>query len=308
MRKERIWRTMLTALAVLTLSACGASPDAGSGGDTRTVTIQELLDASRTADLLDRYGSVLVESAYAPGVDAVGAVTTVYMDADLCFEQSDEYHAVYADGGAYLFLDGFFGAVLAEDPPDLSGFDHVALDPGPTALETVTSVEEDGDTLVVRSRMAPEDLAALYEAAGADPIDGDYTTETYVLAADDLRLLSDASSLWHADGSGGEIGTVTVTYGAERPENAQILYEHLTAPDRRTVTVVLDPGTEEERALTATAQRGDQVFPYLPEGHYDLYLDPDCTEAYTGGADPQSDLTLYSPREADPWDLILDEP
>ena len=63
--------------------------------------------------------------------------------------------------------------------------------------------------------------------------------------------------------------------------------------DLRTVTVTLDPKTEEEQVYTVSVLKGDPVACTLPEG-YTLFSDEALTIPWVDNGDYASDLFLWA--------------
>ena len=271
----------------------GNAAEAGDGA----VTMRAIFDANRRETLVSSRGSIQVHTDYNPEVDATGLVLSTYADGELVYQETDSTHELFTAEGSYLYQDGYYGAPLTPEPLTLDNFDSLTMDEDLTLLEEITSIEEGDGVLTVRTVLSAEAIAGFFgpEQEGYAYAAGEYTTEEYVLDAADLALLSDSTTLYHADGTSIHTGTMTAEYGADRPEEAENLLEHLHAPDRRTVTLIMDQEEDYAQTLSVTAQKGDAVFPYLPEGYYVLYRDPAYTDAYDETtADLDSDLTLYT--------------
>lgn len=269
----------------------------GEPADASGLTMRDILDANRTETLLSTRGSFLMEASYAAELNPAGQISVIYADGENVFLKSDSTQELHTNQGSYLFMDGYYGPALNPAPLDLSAFSMVLLDEQTTAREDILSVEREGDTITVRTALSADAMEDIFgtdlEAAGYQP--GDSTEETYTLDASDLAVLACSSVLRRADGSSLEMGPMSVTYGADMPEDAVILREHMDAPDRRTVTAVLDPQTPEETVCSVTAQKGDRVFMFLPEGYYVYYKDPACTQEFDEEPDPNEDVTVYVP-------------
>ena len=110
-----------------------------------------------------------------------------------------------------------------------------------------------------------------------------------------LAILETENVQCHADGTKEEPSTVTVTYDAPRPEGALALLERLSDKQNlRTITMILNPGTEKESSDSVYVQKGEGVMLINPEGKtLEVFKDSACTEPYTGGADTNKDLTIY---------------
>ena len=313
--KSGTWtRIPLAALLALTLAACGgtgpspaetgeageaaassgaaASGEAASPGENE-ITMRDIIDANRTPLLLEKYGSVRVDYTYAEDPDPeMEYLQTVYVDGEVTYQGFNTARELYTGEGDYLYSDGVYGMPLTTEPVTAPGKEHVALEEGLTAEESIVTVEEGEDgTLTVVTRLDGSMLSELYGGAYDDL---EYSGETYVLNSD-LEILSDVSGLFYEDGTSETVGQIAVTYGEARPADAEDLYSRLHAEEKRTVTAVLDPGTEDERSVSVTPMKGDSAFNFLPEGYDVWYADPDCTVPFTPPETQDEDVTFYVP-------------
>ena len=77
-------------------------------------------------------------------------------------------------------------------------------------------------------------------------------------------------------------------------ENKELL-EKLNAEDKHKLTLTLDPGTENEKVITAEVGKGCAFYPVLYDG-YSFFTDPECTqeadEKYIYNT--EDDINLYT--------------
>ena len=127
-----------------------------------------------------------------------------------------------------------------------------------------------------------------------------YVERKLVFNKDTKEFIKSSALYYHADGSSVDIGTSSMTLDGEAMTPDQEILDKLNSSDSHTLTLTLDPGTEEEKVLTATVGKGCTFYPALPDG-YGFYLDKDKKEE----ADEQfwneaeKDLTLYAFYEED---------
>ena len=154
--------------------------------------------------------------------------------------------------------------------------------------DTITSVTEKDGHIIVTSAADQEEI---------DSVEGlDTYEEELVLDAKTREPIS-VKSVFHYEDEVIE-GTVTFTYDAEIPEEIVALAElRWQAKDLRTVTVVSNPGTEDEQTqsvqvpkglsggLTSTAAYADRTFT--------IYTDAACTQTFEEAPDVNSDITVY---------------
>ena len=77
--------------------------------------------------------------------------------------------------------------------------------------------------------------------------------------------------------------------------NPFLAYERETE-NLRTVTIVSNPGTENEKTESIQVAKGLQVkcsADYFVEEFFTLYADEACTQVFEEGSDVNTDLTIY---------------
>lgn len=127
-----------------------------------------------------------------------------------------------------------------------------------------------------------------------------YIERKLVFNKDTKEFLRSSALYYHKDGTSVDIGSSTMTLDGEALTPDQELLDKLNNSDSHTLTLTLDPGTEDEKVLTCTVGKGCTFYPAVPDG-YGFYLDKDKKEA----ADEQlwneseKDLTLYGFYEED---------
>lgn len=308
MKKRLILALLLTA-ALLTLCACSgnsgsnaAAPEAETDAVPETadsapvLTMRDVLDANSGETLFPTYGGILKTYRYPDDADRY---RVEYMDAEvLLFDYGYEQDLLFYDASpGYLHDDEGYAAIL-DFNFDPSYYAYPALDEALTEQEEVVSVTTDGDTLSLTSTLSVDAYRPYFGDDDFPYAEGDYFEEHYLLDASDYHLLEASTTLVHADGSREEQDTVTLEYGAARPEVIAELLARKNAEDPRTGTITLDPNTPEERSMSATAQKGDVIIFVPPEGYETFYTDPECTVERTADdtADLNADFTLYSKR------------
>jgi hypothetical protein len=95
-----------------------------------------------------------------------------------------------------------------------------------------------------------------------------------------------------------EEGIATITRDAEAPEGAKpfFAYEQETE-NLRTITIVSNPGTENEKTEIIKTPKG-LIVSFTPDiwttdKLFAVYSDAACTQPVLGKADPNSDVTVY---------------
>ena len=100
-----------------------------------------------------------------------------------------------------------------------------------------------------------------------------------------------------ADGSTLLLSEVRYMEQTEPYEIEPQLLDMLFSQDKRTVTVVADPGTADENVYEVQVGKGCAVYVFPSAEHPNLYLDAACTQPVEFIEDFDSDLLIYTLRE-----------
>lgn len=275
---------------VASLSACG-------GGD-KEITMQEIYDASYMSAMLENHesvyiknmeGDVLYEESYASKDCSYTLYGGEYygMASDSASFTTDSASYSYNDGNymrtLILSQDGLADSYLTEnDEAKILGIE--------TLEQTIQSVtEKDGRITVVSSLSQDADE----DSVGMGLISTDCE---YVLDAETRELISSRCVYSYDDGSVYDI-TSEFFYDADIPEGMKAFMEYdQQAEDLRTITVVSNPGAENEKSESVQVPKGLAVSlePAVYDGTmFDMYADAACTESFAFSDDNDSDATIY---------------
>ena len=156
--------------------------------------------------------------------------------------------------------------------------------------EEIAEVAQNGEKLIVKTRFFEQDY-------GEETEDG-YGEFIYEVDMQTLFFLGGSYTVYAPDGSVTYKMALNVEYDVERPAEAQDLFDRMNPKeDYRTVTIVADPGTENETVYSVNTARGDSARLYCGGDYKTLYTDPECTQVYEGGADTTQNQTLYVTKE-----------
>ena len=299
MKKVVIFILML--VLALSLSACGSDE----------ITMQEIYDASNIDALLENHESVHVEYiadgvlyeeiyksdygyyTFNAGGEYYGSPVDV---AFLTTNESDYFY--YGDEDLYGRAVVISSEGLKEDYDHMIeagfAFDESGLD------ENIVSVEEKDGIITVKTHLEEE-------APESTGMEGMLVSDsTYILDAKNRELISATSVLEYENGMVFNV-SANFIYDGEIPERMKTFVEYDTSEDMRTVTIVTNPGTENEKTESIQLPKGIYLSfePYLdetadfsnpdfdPYAAFDLYSDAACTEAFVLPEDYDSDFTVY---------------
>ena len=278
-----IFLSAVTALLTPALTGCGKT----------TVTIEEMINAGKTENLLSQYTSFQIENAF-EGTDPVSD----YFDKDLIYTEYPEQSYLYIDGECqYMNQAGTLARLfyIDQEPERFYEEENMFYD-NEGITEVVKTCEKKDGKLYVSTELSPEDSQKVAESGDFTYNDGEILKSDYVLDAKTLAILSQEQMTEAPDGTQHTFSTVTVTYDVPRPDSAAMMYEHATDPleDPRTMTVIMDPDTASEQTFTVQVPKGDSVSLVPPEEYHNkLFLDRACTEEVTGTNDRNEDITVY---------------
>lgn len=186
-------------------------------------------------------------------------------------------------------------AVLAEQ----AAWEQNLLNPELSVRETIEEASLDGDQWKVIIVFSTEDTREVMETSAYEYEEGDILINVYTLEADTLFLLELSEAVKKTDGTTEEYGVQKITYDTEMTDEMKDLYQKMNEEPLRTVSIVLDPDTDQEKTYSATLTQGIPVYLYCPE-NYELYTDRACTqvdEAESG--DTTQSVTIYSKAKAE---------
>lgn len=273
-------------LALLTVTAFGEKAD---------VTIEQMLEANTNEKLFEQSNSILFLQEFSYG-DVM-----VYRTKDFkCHTTGDDYYEAYLDGHSYCSDALGCYAALGCFPMPNPLEEEMVFSQELTLSETLVDVREDGEQLVLTTVVVPEKVRETMEYMQFEYVEGASITYEYILDAGTLLYLQGNMAI--TDSNGTVIGSshTTLTLDAQMPEPVEELYSRLTAENQKELTIVLNPGTEEEEAFHATAVEGEDIMVVLPEGYTTFYTDAECTQVLgscDGSAFIGRDGTLYSVKD-----------
>ena len=207
-----------------------------------------------------------------------------------------EYSSFVTDRSEYYCFDGLIALNVTLAPSGLVDMKEYFALVGTSSLispemlddKSASIIEKDG-FIIVSAAANAETLALM----GDDVLS---CVETYTIDAKTREMTMVKTVYTYKDGTVEE-GIVTITRDVDAPEGMKpfLAYEQETQ-DQRTVTIVSNLGTENEKTESIQVAKGLQVaFPadYFVEESYTLYADAACTQTFEDEWDVNADLTIY---------------
>lgn len=258
------------------------------------IDMAQVVEANNTENLLLQYGSVTC--AYSQDGQEINLM---YVDNELYYYQDNLGNkSIYGDDFEFTYENGKYYGTLICDGSYNTQLKNILMSED-TTKEKVESAKDNGNEITVITTLNEEQTAALAEDTETEYQEGDTLKLTYRLDSNTRALLALSKELVHTDGSATDNGTLKVTYGEERIEDAgEMLERSKPENDLRTLTVVLDPNTENEQAYFRTVRKGDMFELVVPDG-YQVYEDEECTVPYefSEESDTNAHVLLYAKRQ-----------
>lgn len=283
-------------LAAMGLAGCGSQsgqPEENDG--SVSITMQDVLDANSDDALLAHCDSFIAQ------VTSGGFYSQIYKAADSrILTTNGEYYEGYRDGRYVFWENGEYLCALPcydFDPPVLEELS--VLNPEITLQETILSAEQEEDDILLTTSLSGDGAQSLMEAIDISYAEGDEVISEYRLDAETLILKECQQTIRHEDETTENFAVQTVMLDAGiADEIFDGINERLNDPEGRHVTVVLDPGTSEERSFTAIARKGEDIQIFLPEDYSGIFSDEACTQPYVAEGNETEELQdgtiLYS--------------
>ncbi|MBQ6808301.1 MAG: hypothetical protein IJP07_03960 [Firmicutes bacterium] len=278
--------TLFALLAfLLCCTACGEAENEFG------ISMQDIVDANHTEKLLEHYGSFKI--IVSDGVEPF----EYYVDRQLVYEGFPDYQAITTeDSYYYTEQGGYYRTLYAGVEMDHAWYAQLPLDEESCLAEEILELQQEGDVIYLKTKLPQERFEDFFSAAEREKLES--LAVEYELDAETNCIRTFTQIAMFTDGEMAR-QIVTVDQGAYRPDIAENLYMRLSQTDEiRTVTVVLDPLTEEERSYSVTVPKGgDEVIPYCSQEYSGgMYLDPECSIPFAGEVDYENDMTFYIPR------------
>jgi hypothetical protein len=153
--------------------------------------------------------------------------------------------------------------------------------------ENTSVVEKDGSVIVT----CTTDLENVFVEEGVVSC-----VETYTIDVETREMTSVKTVYTYEDGTVEE-GVVTITRDVEAPEGVNPFLDYAQETENmRTVTIISNPGTENEKTDSIQVPKGLQVSvspDFSVEETMNLYADAACTQMFDAAWDVNTDLTIY---------------
>ena len=259
--------------------------------DKPVINMDIILEANSRAALVERFGSAAHQAV------VNGMAQNVYADERFVYVDSGEDMRYLRTGDTGCAYYGEHYLLVSPEVDAAEEFSFLFMREEDLRSYYIYETKLTDDGLIVYLRMTAEDTENTVTVTGQEYVEGSrffctllLNAETYeIIRMTEQLVLPDETELYRCE--------TEFSYGVQCPTDAQELYQRLTAGENScTFTLVVSPGTDNEKTYTYTAQKGDKL---IVAGEfaqiYDFYSDAACTESIDlSAAVLDGDLTVYA--------------
>ena len=298
---KKIVALILLVCMALSLAACADNgtqtpKDTTPENTTPEITMQEIYDANLPDNLFKHYNSITIRDEIDGVLYSEKHLTKEYVYHYIPgADEASDWAEFTTEDAVYTYMSGGYVRYLPITPDGLSdGFAGAFAEKYASTVlsedlltDTIESVSQKDGRITVKSVADKEAMAELGVASAKSE---------FTLDAKTYELISLKSDFTYEDGSA--FGAVTTAaYDAEAPEKIDAFLKYANQTDNlRSITVVSNPGTEQEESKSIQAPKGLIIgFEYVEDStyHFEVYTDAACTEDYDPYGDTDSDITVY---------------
>ena len=269
-------------------------------GSDGKITIADIMKANSNENVLSLFDSVRTE------VVAGENRCTLYADSEFkCLNDPD-----YADGQigdrVCTFDRGEFETEFSEDKEPVNIYERVFSMNGSFYDLIIKDIQDDGEYSIVTAVLPEDSSETLFDIIDMD--DSEYNKITAEITLHSDNLIIDKMVLNAVSSSGSEeIMTFSCSYNEEKDELMKKIYEHMNTEDLRTITMIVNPGEDDEYTLSTQGVRGDkiQIVSFYNRTIISEYEDRECTKDYNASSDNDlnADFLFYGKE----WPPYMDD-
>lgn len=296
-----------------------------SNSEKINISMNDIIEVNINKSLLNEYNSFSVD------VESGIEKHVYFVNSDLRYEYDGTVHNVINDDGHFQKYDnGEYATVLYAGVKPASKNDNIIVSNEVTGKEEILDCFQKDDKIVLKSRLSENLYKKFYEKSD-NYANGVYLENEYVLNSNTLEIISMVETVFDTNGKVINVTKYNVSYNAVMPvevndiiwnvkdrkafvndeKNETLNPSEATAditnsdsteteePENvdeivlRSVTVTLDPGTDEMKEYSTKVFSGNTVNVIRPEGYDKLFLDEELTVEFKED-DLTKDIILYS--------------
>jgi len=265
--------------------------------DSAEIKLADVMASSNTESLLEIFENYSVKKFNGDGT----LIEALHITHDYMYSDNGTVPEIYLSSGRTYEKDGDRYVATVRESADVEStvtekFAAPLVAEG-MADDTVLEIDENNYYFYITARPSAQrtaEILALYGEEGQyQYVKAEYTVSKTTLSIVAVKYLGVKENRKEAG-----LYRMTVTYNSTDMTEAEEMFGYVTdaSHEMRTVTVILDPNTKDERTVSATARQGDPIALRLGDGYKVLYTDRECTEVYKSDGTYVADEMLYCPK------------
>lgn len=260
--------------------------------------LKDLVDANKFDDIVEKNGRVSY-TLYSINGDGSETNWSYYQDKTR-FVYSDIYGPVIFEGEDITYAkdeesgESFIYLFIGDEYEKFKSGFYVETIYGYSDDEEITSEEEKDGMLYLETKMSKESTEELVASYGYTSDDYDYVICEYVIESES-KLIHSLKSYIVLGEKKSLFGSTQYNKDCEEYILDKTITDKIFGEDSRTLTVVADAGTTDEKTYTQTVTKGSYIYCFIPEEfEKKLYADSECTQVLE--IDKTKDQTGYLKR------------
>lgn len=256
------------------------SETADTNGSDKKITIADIMKANSNENVLTLFDSVRTE------VVSGEKRCTLYADSEFkCLNDTE-----YADGqigDRVCSLHGNeFETEFSEDKEPVNIYERVFSMNGSLDDLIITDTREDGEYSIITAALTEDSSEGLLDMLDMDDSDYSKIIAKITLYSDNLIIDKLVLNAVSASGSD-EIMTMSSSYNKEKDELMKKIYNHMNTDNLRTITMIVNPGEDNEYTLSTQGVKGDKIqrVSYYNRTNISVFEDRECTKEYNTSSD-----------------------
>jgi hypothetical protein len=243
------------------------------------------------------------ENVYVQVISNGKLIREEYLSKQYCYSFYDsefmdigfDYASFATDNSEYYYFENVYALNVTLTPSGMVEMTDILALLGENAFISSEVVNDDSSIIEKDGFITVTCNADLDEITvmGDDIVS---CVETYTLDAKTREMTAIKTVYTYEDGTVDE-GIVTITRDVEAPEGMKPFLTYVQETENmRTVTIVSNPGTENEKTESIQVAKGLQVAlspDFAVEETFVLYADAACTQTFEEEWDVNTDLTIY---------------
>lgn len=288
MRSKKGLSLLFCTILIFTLCSCSFN------SIEHDLTMEKIVEANKNETLLSTSNSFYVYCSYD------GGKYEYFVNSKLSYGFDGETHEVINNEGYFqkTNLDEYITVLYAGENPALNS-ENMLISGETTLSEEIVECDVSKGKVFVKTRLPAEIYTKHTESAE----NGEYLEVDYVLDKKTLAISEMKETVFKADGTESKVINYVVEYNKTVPVVVNDILFHIAAGKQsvktgqtktRTVEIILDPDTENEKSYSKKVLTGTNVSIICPDEYETIYEDKALQKEFTKDHDMENDLTVYA--------------